>query len=94
MIYKSSSNRRSRQRLRLLVCALVLAILEEEEAEHDVVHGGCLLGTNHIKRIRKSIEEMFRLLGQRATRAFKSSLDELNRLHSILEPYLLEQFAS
>ena len=37
---------------------------------------------------------MFRLLGQRATRAFKSSLDELNRLHSILEPYLLEQFGS
>ena len=94
MIYNSSSNRCSRQRRHLTICAITLAILEEEQAELDITHRGRLLGAKHIKRTRKSIEEMFRELGLRAARAFKSSMDELSRLHSILEPYLLDQFGS
>jgi hypothetical protein len=94
MIYNSSSNRCSRQRRRLIICAITLAILEEEQAELDITHRGRLLGAKHIRRTRKSIEEMFRQLGQRAVRAFKSSMDELSRLHSILEPHLLDQFGS
>jgi len=37
---------------------------------------------------------MFRELGQKARRAFKSNLEGFLQIHDILEPYLIEQFGS
>ena len=76
----------SRHKRRLLCCAAVLALLEGEEAAATNPFRGRLLGSHHIRRTRREVDDMFHQLGNKAQRAFKASLEQFNTIHDILEP--------
>jgi hypothetical protein len=83
-----------RRRQLLLSCAVVLSILDAEEGFNSKLLLGRLVGTKNIKRTRKNVEAMMGQLGARAQRAYKGSLEEFDKLHSILKPYLDVQFGT
>ena len=77
----------------LMGVAALLELLDTEEEECDFsVFRGRYLGAKCIKRTRSTVERMFHQLGSHAVKAYKSSLEMFNFLHSIMEPYIIEQF--
>jgi hypothetical protein len=71
----------------LMGVAALLELLDMEEEECDFsVFRGRYLGAKCIKRTRNTVERMFHQLGGHAVKAYKSSLEKFNLLHSIQEP--------
>ncbi|KAL7487988.1 hypothetical protein ACHAW6_013575 [Cyclotella cf. meneghiniana] len=76
----------------LMGIAALLELLDaEEDVDYSVFHGR-YLGSKGIKRTRNTVERMFHQLGGHTEKAYKSSLERFNLLHSLLDPYLIEQF--
>ena len=73
-----------------MVKACVLDILENNNDCEDVI--GRVIGSKNVPRIRKSVDDMWSELGSCARRAYRMRLHTLKRLHSILEPFLKEEF--
>ena len=75
-----------------IAALLELLDMEEEECDFSVFRGR-YLGAKCIKRTRNTVEKMFHQLGGHTMKAYKSSLEKFNLLHSILlEPYLIKRF--
>jgi hypothetical protein len=87
-----SSMLRTRYQHVLTTAAAILAIMDEEDDFDTSAFRGRLLGSKHIKRTRKKVDNMFAELGHSCVRAYKSSLVVFNNLYSTLKPYLIDQF--
>ncbi len=64
----------------------------DEDNETGMLRGR-LLGSKHIKRTQKRVEEMMIELGSCAKRAYKSSLEMFNKLHDEIMPAMLSEFS-
>ena len=64
------------------VAALLELLDAEEDVDYSVFHRR-YLGSKGIKRTRNSVERMFHQLGGHAEKAYKSSLERFNLLHSL-----------
>lgn len=83
---------RTRYQHVLTTAAAILAIMDEEDDFDTSAFRRRLLGSKHIKRTRKKVDNMFAELGHSCVRAYKSSLVVFNNLYSMLKPYLIDQF--
>ncbi|KAL7541332.1 hypothetical protein ACHAWF_012614 [Thalassiosira exigua] len=77
------------RRERLMMAACVMEILDDDEL---VGLKGRMLGSNNIKRTRKTVEGMFTELGPYARKAYRMSLDAFYVLHDTLEDALRQEF--
>ena len=78
-----------RRRERLAVVAVLLELLDEDEA--DALRGR-MYGSQNIRRTRKSLDAMWKELGCDARKAWRMSIDSFNKLHELLLPKLKEEF--
>ena len=84
------SRLKTRNKQHLMMAACVLKLLEDKEDTNPMK--GRLLGSNNIRRIRKTLDGMWAELGGYARKAYRMSLDSFLLLHETLEPKLREEF--
>jgi len=82
---------RSRRRHYLVTAACQIAMLDDDN-ETGMLRGH-LLGSKNIKRTRTRVEQMMLELGSCAKRAYKSSLETINKLHDEIMPAMSSEFS-